>query len=205
MPDQEDHEEEKSKPKISDKIETALLESRRLFLSDAVMNESATELINKLWYLELKDPGKPILFIINSPGGSVDAGFALWDQIKMITSPVTTIVTGLAASMGSVLALVAPPERRFATPRARFMIHQPSIGGVIKGQATDLEIQAKEILKSRETLIELYMEGTGKDHDTIANAIDRDTWMSPEEAREFGLIKDIVDSYQKLKKKGLMV
>jgi ATP-dependent Clp protease protease subunit len=205
MPDQEDHEEEKSKPKISDKIETALLESRRLFLSDAVMNESATELIHKLWYLELKDPGKPILFIINSPGGSVDAGFALWDQIKMITSPVTTIVTGLAASMGSVLALVAPPERRFATPRARFMIHQPSIGGVIKGQATDLEIQAKEILKSRETLIELYMEGTGKDHDTIANAIDRDTWMSPEEAKEFGLIKDIVDSYQKLKKKGLMV
>ena len=181
--------------KIEEKIDSALLEMRRIFLSDAVDNESTSQIIRKLWYLELKDPGKPILFVINSPGGSIDAGFAIWDQVKMITSPVTTLVTGLAASMGSILSLCAANGRRFATPNARIMIHQPLIGGVIRGQATDLEIHAREILKTRRLIVNTYMEATGKDYETIDRAIDRDTWMSAEEALEFGLIDKIIDSY----------
>ena len=129
---------------LEDKIDEALLRARRLFFSGPVDDETARDAIRKLWYLELTDPGKPILFVINSPGGSIDSGFAIWDQVKMVSSPVTTLVTGLAASMGSVLSLSAAPGRRFATKYARIMIHQPSIGGVMRGQATDLDIQAKE-------------------------------------------------------------
>lgn len=184
--------------KIADKIDSAILEARRIFLSDAVDNETAQDLIRKIWYLELTDPGKPITFIINSPGGSVDAGFAIWDQINMITSPVTTIVTGLAASMGSILSLCAGPKRRFATPHSRIMIHQPMISGVIKGQATDLDIQAREMLKTRNTLINIYVEATGKDFQTIERAIDRDTWMTAQEALEFGLLDKIVSSYKEI-------
>ena len=112
--------------KVYDKIEQTMLEARRIFISDAVDNETASDIIRKLWYLELTDPGKPILFVINSPGGAVDSGFAIWDQIKMITSPVTTLVTGLAASMGSILSLCAAPGRRFATPNSRIMTHLTS-------------------------------------------------------------------------------
>jgi len=184
--------------KVEDLIDSEILEARRIFLSDQVDNDSASDIIRKLWYLELKDPGKPILFVINSPGGSVDSGFAIWDQVKMISSPVTTLVTGLAASMGSILSLCADKGKRFATPQARIMIHQPMIGGVIQGQATDLDIQAKEIIKTREKLVRLYMDATGKDYDTIDLAIDRDTWMSASEAKEYGLVDEIVDSYKNI-------
>ncbi len=184
---------------LEDKIDEAILKSRRIFLSDAVDNNSAKEVIRKLWYLELSDPGKPILFIINSPGGSVDSGFAIWDQIKMITSPVTTLITGLAASMGSILSLAAAPKRRFATPHSRIMIHQPAINAVIRGQATDLEVHAIEILKTRKALVQLYVQATGKDEKTIDKAIDRDYWMSAQEALEFGLLDKIVTSIADLK------
>ncbi|MEX0961795.1 MAG: ATP-dependent Clp protease proteolytic subunit [Simkaniaceae bacterium] len=191
--------EEKDKKKggsIEDKIDCMLLEHRRIFFSAAVMEDTARDVIRKLWYLELSDPGKPILFIINSPGGSVDAGFAIWDQIKMITSPVTTLVTGMAASMGSVLSLVADKGRRFATPHCRIMIHQPAIHGVVQGQATDLEIQAKEIVKTHDMLVELYAEQTGRDIEAIKKALDRDTWYSAKEALDFGLLDGIVTSYK---------
>ncbi len=184
--------------KIADKIEHALLDERRIFLSDAVDGDTAKDLIRKLWYLELTHPGKPILFIINSPGGSVDSGFAIWDQIQMITSPVTTLVTGLAASMGSILSLAASAGRRFATPNARIMIHQPLLSGVVKGQATDLEIQAKEMLKTRSILVDLYVTATGKTKAAIEKAIDRDTWMTATEAMEFGLLDGIVTSFSEL-------
>lgn len=196
MPKAEKENNEKMKP--NDRIEAAILDSRRVFLSDAVDNDTSAEIIRKLWFLELSNPGKPILFIINSPGGSVDSGFAIWDQIKMITSPVTTVVTGLAASMGSILSLSAAPKRRFATPNARIMIHQPMIGGVIQGQATDLEIQAKEMLKTRSALVKLYVDATGKDAATIERAIDRDTWFSSQEALEFGLLDGIVETFEQL-------
>lgn len=183
---------------LDDKIDKLILESRRLFFSDAVDGETAKEAIRKLWYLELTEPGKPILFVINSPGGSVDAGFAIWDQVKMITSPVTTLVTGLAASMGSVLSLCASPGKRFATPHSRIMIHQPAISGVVKGQATDLDIQAKEIIKTKNYLIDLYAEHTKQPRDIIALKLDRDTWMSAKEAMDFGLLDGIVNSYKEI-------
>lgn len=188
--------ESKSPGSLQDEIERTLLQSRRLFFSDEVNPESAAEAIRKLWYLDLTGPGKPITLIIHSPGGSVDAGFAVWDQVKMISSPVTTLVTGLAASMGSILSLCAAKGRRFATPNARILIHQPSIHGGLRGQASDLEIHAREILKLRARIIGLYVEATGKDRDTIARAIERDTWLSAEEAKEFGLIDKVVSNYK---------
>lgn len=183
---------------VRDRIQGKILESRRIFLSDAVMMESANDIIEKLWYLELSQPGEPILFVINSPGGSVDAGMAIWDQVQMISSPVTTLVTGLAASMGSVLSLCASPKRRFATPSARILIHQPRLSGAIQGQATDLEIQAREMIKTRKQLVDIYVKATGKDEKTIQKAIDRDLWMSAQEAKEFGLLDAIVTSYKDL-------
>jgi len=188
--------ESKSPGSLPDEIERTLLQNRRLFFSEEVSPETAAEAIRKIWYLELTQPGKPITLIIASPGGSVDAGFAVWDQIKAISSPVTTLVTGLAASMGSILSLVAPKGRRFATPNARILIHQPSIHGGVRGQASDLEIHAREILKLRARIIALYVEATGKDRDTIAAAIERDTWLSADEAKEFGLIDKVVTSYK---------
>lgn len=196
--EEDDDEKMKKNRSMEDKIEEALLSSRRILLSDPVHSDSAKEVIRKLWYLEISKPGAPILLVINSPGGSVDSGFAIWDQIKMITSPVTTLITGLAASMGSVLSLSAAPGRRFATPNSRIMIHQPSINGVIRGQATDLDIQAKEIIKTRSALVNLYVKATGKDVKTIEKAIDRDSWMSAEEALEFGLLDKVVSSYKDL-------
>lgn len=189
---------EKESKSMKDIIDHAILMRRRVFLSDAVDSESAKDIIRKLWYLEHIAPGKPILFVINSPGGSVDSGFAIWDQIKMLSSPVYTLVTGLAASMGSLLSLVADKGRRFATPNARIMIHQPLISGVIRGQATDLDIQAKEMLKTRSILVDIYAKATGKDNAAIEKAIDRDNWMTVEEAKKFGLLDKIVTSMSEI-------
>ena len=160
---------------IDDKIDEALLQARRIFISDAVDNESAQDIIRKLWYLEIQDPGKPILLVINSPGGSIDSGFAIWDQIQMISSPVSTLVSGLAASMGSILSLAGPKNRCFVTPNSRIMIHQPLLSGVIQGQATDLDIQAKELVKNRDRIIQIYVDATGKKPDIIEKAVDRDS------------------------------
>lgn len=195
----EKEDKEPSFQRLDDQIENAILESRRIFLSDPVDGNSAKEAIRKLWYLELTSPGKPIILVINSPGGSVDAGFAIWDQAKMLTSPIFTLVTGMAASMGSVLSLVASPGKRFATPHARIMIHQPSIGGPVTGQATDLEIHAKEIIRTKSTLVDLYMQHTGRPKEEIEKALDRDKWMTADEAKEFGLLDKIVSTFKEIK------
>ena len=188
-----ENQDQRPKP-LNDKIELAMLDKRRIFLSDAVDADSAKDIIRKLWYLDHIAPGKPILFIINSPGGSVDSGFAIWDQIKMLSSPVVTLVTGLAASMGSLLSLVSGKGKRLATPNSRIMIHQPLIGGVIRGQATDLDIQAKEMLKTRSMIVDIYTDATGRDRKIIEKAIERDNWMSSEEALQFGLLDKVVTS-----------
>lgn len=200
MDDEENEKTPEAKIKlIEGKIDEALLKARRIFFCDVVDMDSAKDAIRKLWYLEITEPGKPILFVINSPGGSVDAGFAIWDQVKMITSPVTTLVTGLAASMGSLLSLCAAPKRRFATPNSRIMIHQPRIMGVIQGQATDLSIQAEQIMKTRKQIVDVYVEATGKDPKEIDKAIDRDHWFTADEALKFGLINGVVSSFKDLK------
>lgn len=185
---------------LEDCIDHELLKARRIFFCNAVETQTAHDAIKKIWYLELTDPGKPIVFVINSPGGSVSDGLAIWDQAKMITSPIITLVTGMAASMGTIIALCASdPKNRLATPNARFMIHQPRIMGHIQGQASDLEIQAREIMRTRDQGVKIYMEATGKDKATIEKAIDRDNWMTADEAKEFGLIGNIVSSFKDIK------
>lgn len=184
--------------RLEDEIDRTLLQQRRVFFSQDVNQESATDAIRKLWYLELSDPGKPITLVINSPGGSVDAGFAVWDQVEMISSPVTTLVTGLAASMGSILAQCAAPGRRFATYNCRILIHQPMIPGAVRGQASDLEIHAREIIKTRRRIVQLYAKKTGKDEDTIARALERDTWFSADEAKDYGLVDKVVTKFTDL-------
>jgi len=175
-------------------IEYTLLQRRVVYIADAIDTDSANDAIRKLWYLEATNSGKPITIVISSPGGSVDAGFAVWDQAKLISCPITTIVTGLAASMGSVLSLCADRGCRFATPNARIMIHQPSLGGGMHGQATDLQIQAKEILRRRAQLVTLYANQTGRSEKEIDKAIDRDHWMTAREALEFGLLDKIISN-----------
>ena len=184
--------------RIDDKIEEAILNQRKIFLSDAVDQDTAKDIIKKLWYLESLDNKKPILFIINSPGGAIDSGFAIWDNIKLLTCPVYTIATGLAASMGSLLLLVAKKGKRFATENSRIMIHQPLVSGIIRGQATDLDIQAKEMLKARAMIVKIYSEATLKNEEVINKAIDRDNWLSANEAKDFGLIDKVITSFKEL-------
>ena len=136
-------------------LDELMLENRVIFLIGEINQASAARVMMQILYLEDQKCGQQINLYINSPGGSVDSGFAIWDQIKMIKAPVYTLVTGLAASMGSILSLCAEKSKRFATKNARIMIHQPLIAGVIQGQATDLEIQAKEIEKTRAALVHL--------------------------------------------------
>lgn len=185
---------------LNDRIEMEILKQRKVFLCGAVDENSARDVIRKLWYLQSLDKKKPIVFVINSPGGSVDAGFAIWDQMKMLNIPIITLVSGLAASMGSVLSLAASPKMRFATPNSRIMIHQPLIGGYVQGQATDLEIQAKEMLKTRSSLVKIYSNATGKSAEEIEQAIDRDTWMSAEEAKTYGLLDRLITTEDELNK-----
>lgn len=189
---------EEDTKQIESKIDETLLNARRILISDGVDSGLAENIIRRLWYLDIKDPGKPILLVVNSPGGSTDAGFAIYDQCQLIESPVFTLVTGLAASMGSIISLAAPNGRRFATPHSRFMIHQPSLGGVMRGQATDLEIQANEILRTRGQLAEIYCEKTGKERSIVEKAIDRDCWMTAKEALEWGHINQIIGSLKEL-------
>ena len=188
--------EKNSYPSLMDQIEAKLLEERKLVISSAIDGDLADIVVKLIWYLEAMDKNAPVQVIINSPGGSIDAGFAIWDQLKLAPFPITTIVTGIAASMASVLSLAAPKGKRLATPMSRFMIHQPAISSIVEGQATDLEIQAREILKTKNRIVNLYCDATGKTASQIEKAIDRDMWMTAEEAKEFGLIDDIV-SYTK--------
>lgn len=174
-----------------------LLESRTIVISKQVDSELASKVINLLILLEQNSPDKGITVLINSPGGEVFSGFAIFDMLKFITCPITTIVTGFAASMGSILSLAGDEGRRFAMPNAKIMIHQPLLMGY-QGRATDCEIQAKEILKTRDNLIALYCEVTGHSYEKIRDAIDRDNWFSASEAKEFGLLDRVIHSRSEL-------
>jgi ATP-dependent Clp protease protease subunit len=174
-----------------------LLDSRTVIISGGTDSQLAQKVMQQLILLDYADPKKRITIMINSPGGEVFSGFAIFDTARFITAPVITVVVGLAASMGSILALCAPKGGRYATPNAKFLIHQPLLMGY-QGRATDLEIQAREILKDRERIIQLYAETTGKDAKVIAHDIDRDKWMTAEEALSYGLIDRIVKSRTEL-------
>jgi ATP-dependent Clp protease, protease subunit len=175
-----------------------LLASRTVVLSGPVNGELAQRIIQQLVLLD-HDSDKRITVLINSPGGEVYSGFAIYDTLRFISAPIVTVVVGLAASFGTILALAAPKGSRYCTPNAKFLIHQPLMMGY-QGRAIDLEIQAKEILRDRERLVVLYAEATGKTPAEISKDIDRDHWMTAEEAKAYGLLDKIIASRKELPK-----
>ena len=172
-------------------IYSRLLKERIIFLTGPVHDQVSSVICAQLLYLESENPKKDISFYINSPGGIVTAGLAMYDTMQYIKCDVSTVCMGLAASMGSLLLTAGAPGKRFALPNSKIMIHQPSGGA--QGQATDIEIQAKEILKTRARLNEMYVKHTGQKLKTIEEAMERDNFMDPEEAKEFGLVDQVVE------------
>jgi ATP-dependent Clp protease protease subunit len=174
-------------------IQRKFIEERKIFLWGAVTDESAKDLTEKLLYLEMDAPGKEIIFYINSPGGSVTAGMAVYDTMQLITSPITVVVTGMAASMGSILLSGAKKGRRLLYPHARVLIHQPLISGRMVGPASDINIQAKEMEKLRQELNQILADASGQPLDRINKDTDRDFYLNAKEAIEYGLADRIVD------------
>lgn len=174
-------------------IQKKFLDQRKIFLWGAVTDESAKDLTEKLLYLEAIDPGKEIIFYINSPGGSVTAGMAVYDTMQLITSPITVVVTGMAASMGSILLSGAKKGRRLLYPHSRVLIHQPLISGRMVGPASDINIQAKEMEKLRQELNNILAEASGQPLERINRDTDRDFYLNAKEAIEYGLADKIVD------------
>jgi ATP-dependent Clp protease protease subunit len=173
-------------------IYSRLLKERIIFLVGPVNDAVASLVCAQLLFLESENPNKDISFYINSPGGVVTSGMAIYDTMQYIRSPVSTVCMGMAASMGSLLLCAGAPGKRFCLPNARIMIHQPSGGA--QGQATDIEIQAREILSTRARLNEIYVKHTGQPLEVISTAVERDKFLSPVEAKAFGLIDDVVVS-----------
>ena len=171
-------------------IYSRLLKERIIFLTGPVDDTVASLVTAQLLFLESENPTKDISFYINSPGGLVTAGLAIYDTMQYIRPKVSTLCIGQAASMGSMLLAAGAPGMRFSLPNARIMIHQPS--GGFQGQATDIEIHAKEILSLRGRLNEIYVKHTGQPIKTIEDAMDRDRFLSPQDAKVFGLIDDVV-------------
>ena len=172
-------------------IYSRLLKDRIIFLSDEVNDTTASLVVAQLLFLEAEDPDKDIHLYINSPGGSVTAGMAIYDTMQYIKPDVSTICIGLAASMGAFLLNAGAKGKRFALPNSEIMIHQP-LGGA-KGQATDIEIHAKWILKIRERLNQILSERTGQPIEKIQVDTERDNFMSAQEAKEYGLIDEVIE------------
>ena len=171
-------------------IYSRLLKDRIVFLGTGINDDVANTIIAQLLFLESEDPDKDINLYINSPGGVVTSGMAIYDTIQFLKAPVSTICVGQAASMGAVLLAAGAKGKRFALPNARIMIHQPS--GGTQGQATDIQIQAKEILKIKDRLNKILSQHTGKPLERVEQDVERDYFMSAEESKEYGLIDDVI-------------
>ena len=172
-------------------IYSRLLKERIIFLTGPIFDQVASVICAQLLFLESENPNKEIAFYINSPGGVVTAGLAMYDTMQYIRSPVSTVCLGMAASAGSLLLTAGAKGKRFALPNSQVMIHQPSGGA--QGQASDIAIQAREILKTRERLNRIYVHHTGQELAEIEAKMERDTYMTAEEARDFGLIDQVVE------------
>jgi len=172
-------------------IYSRLLRERIIFLVGPVNDQSASVVVAQMLFLESENPDKDIFLYVNSPGGSVSAGLSIYDTMQFIKPDVSTLCLGMAASMGSFLLMAGAAGKRAALPNSRVMIHQPSGGA--QGQAADIEIQAREILKTREQLNRIYSERTGQSVEKIAADMERDYWMSPAEAKAYGLIDQVLD------------
>src|ERR1700712_5089419 len=184
--------EQTSRGERSFDIYSRLLKERIIFLSGPVNDHVSTVICAQLLFLESENPNKDISFYINSPGGVVSAGLAIYDTMQYIRSPVSTVCIGQAASMGSLLLTAGAKGKRYALPNARVMVHQPSGGA--QGQATDIEIQAREILHLRRQLNDIYHRHTGQPIEAIERKLERDTYMSAQESRDFGLVDEVVES-----------
>ena len=172
-------------------IYSRLLKERIVFLVGGVNDTVASLVTAQLLYLESENPKKEIFFYINSPGGLVTSGLGIYDTMQYIKSPVSTLCIGQASSMGSFLLSAGEKGKRFSLPNSRIMVHQPSAG--FQGQATDIQIHAKEILALKERLNKIYSKHTGKPVKEISQALERDNFMTPEEAKDFGLIDSVVE------------
>ena len=199
--DDDDDEDEKQADQAAKKggapvgllIQKKFLDQRKIFLWGAVTDETAKDLTEKLLYLETIAPGKEITFYLNSPGGSVTAGMAVYDTMKLISSPITVVVTGMAASMGSILLCGAAKGKRLLYPHSRVLIHQPLISGRMVGPATDINIQAKEMEKLRQELNQILATSSGQPLERINRDTDRDFYLNSKEAIEYGLADKIVE------------
>lgn len=183
--------EQTSRGERSYDIYSRLLNDRIIFLADEVNDVTASLVVAQMLYLEVEDPDKDIALYINSPGGSVTAGMAIYDTMNYIKCDVSTICIGMAASMGAFLLSSGAKGKRFALPNSEIMIHQP-LGGM-QGQATDIKIHADHILRTRDTLNSILAKNTGKPIDVIAKDTDRDNFMSAEEAMNYGLIDKVIE------------
>ncbi|WP_372340401.1 ATP-dependent Clp protease proteolytic subunit [Parvularcula sp. IMCC14364] len=183
--------EQTSRGERSFDIYSRLLKERIIFLSGQVHDQVSTLIVAQLLFLEAENPKKEISFYINSPGGSVTAGLAMYDTMKYIRPAVSTMCIGMAASMGSLLLTAGEKDMRFSLPNSRIMVHQPSAG--FQGQASDIERHAKDIIETKRRLNEIYVEHTGQDYDVIEQTLDRDTFMTPDESVDFGLIDKVIE------------
>lgn len=177
--------------KLQNIIDSKLLDDRKIFMWGQVDDKSAKHVVERLLYLEMMAPGKEIQIIINSPGGYVTSGFAIYDAMKGITSPISTVCTGIAASMGAILLSAGTMGRRFVLPHARVMIHQPSGGA--GGTASDIKIQVEEIVKTRNLGAKILAENCGQPLEKIMKDFNRDHWMSAEESLAYGIIDGIIE------------
>lgn len=182
-------------------IYSRLLKDRIIILGTQVNDAVATNIIAQMLFLEADNPEKDIQLYINSPGGSVTAGMGIYDIMQFVKCDVATTCIGMAASMGSLLLTAGTPGKRFSLPNARIMIHQPLISGGLGGQASDIEIHVKELLKTKKNLTEMYVTHTGQSFETLEKAMDRDNFMNAAEAKAFGLI-DTVVPFRKTKKEN---
>ena len=185
--------EQNSRGERSYDIYSRLLKDRIIFLGEEVTDVSANLVVAQMLFLEAEDPGKDIHFYINSPGGSVSAGFAIYDTMQYIKCDVSTICVGLAASMGSFLLSSGAKGKRFSLPNSEILIHQPLISGGLSGQQTDIQIHAENMLKTRERLEKILAENCGKDVETLHKDCERDNYMSAQQAAEYGLVDKVID------------
>lgn len=191
-------EEPKPSAPLREKIQEKFLSRRQVFLWGAVTDRSAEQIVERLMFLELDDPGKPIHFFINSPGGVITSGMAIYDVMKMISSPVYTITMGMAASMGAILLCAGEKGHRYVFPHARVMIHQPLISGQIIAPALDIKIHAEEIKKTRNELNRILAEATGHKIEKIEKDTDRDYYLNAEEAVKYGIADQMLTDLTQL-------
>ncbi|MGH1468734.1 MAG: ATP-dependent Clp protease proteolytic subunit [Bdellovibrionales bacterium] len=183
-------------------IYSRLLKDRIIMLGSPVTDDLANSIISQLFFLEMENPEKDIHIYINSPGGSVTAGLAIYDVMQFIKCDIRTYCMGQAASMGSLLLAAGTAGKRYALPHSRVMVHQPLIGGGgISGQASDIAIHAEEMLYIKKKLTEIYVEHTGKSYADLEKSMDRDNFMSAEQAKDFGLVDHVVEARKKIEKK----